>query len=161
MDELDPHAECEGAPGLAAMRSAPGVHLSMSSFVRMGRWRVARGGRIHCEIPTARLDAAWSRHDDPQRQAISRAFQPAAARPPRRRGSVFRRRSTTMSARMVRDVIEACQGHAVPEGSNRRKCSSLRMRCLTESLDEVRALSHVLSGADATPHFTPSPPYKA
>ena len=40
------------------------------ALVAFGGWRVARGGHISCEVPTARLDLVWSGHDDARRRSI-------------------------------------------------------------------------------------------
>jgi tRNA A-37 threonylcarbamoyl transferase component Bud32/tetratricopeptide (TPR) repeat protein len=130
-------------------RHALGVGVSVAIIlVAIGGWRVARGGRIHCEIPTARLDAAWSRLDDSRRQAIHRAFTAS--------GRATAETSWQRVSKALDDYvgpwsamyIDACEATHV-RGEQSAEVLDVRMSCLAENLDEVRALANVLSTADA------------
>jgi len=117
-------------------------------LVAGGGWRVARAGRIHCEVPTARLEAAWSGHDDSRRQTIHRAFV-ASGRP-------TAELSWARVAKALDDYVrqwsamyvETCEATHV-RGDQSAEVLDLRMSCLAENLEDARVLTSVLSTADA------------
>lgn len=116
--------------------------------IAFGGWRVARGGRINCTAPADRLAAAWSSHDDSRRQMIHRAFTAT--------GSANAEASWQRMAQMLDDYVakwsamyvDTCEATHV-RGEQSGEVLDLRMSCLRENLDEVRALTDVLQQADA------------
>jgi tetratricopeptide (TPR) repeat protein/tRNA A-37 threonylcarbamoyl transferase component Bud32 len=126
------------------------VALSLSlavMIVALGGWRVARGGHIECTIPNSRLDAIWSGRDDLRRQAVHRAFA-ASGRPTAE--TSWERVSKALDD-YIRNwstmYVETCEAtHARGEQSS--EVLDLRMACLNDNLDQVRALTHVLATAD-------------
>ena len=129
-------------------RRALGAGVSVAiMLVAIGGWRVARGGRIHCEVPTPRLDAAWSGHDDSRRQAIHRAFT-ASGRATAE--TSWQRVATALDeyvSRWSAMYVDTCEATHV-RGEQSAEVLNLRMSCLAENLDDTRALTNVLSAAD-------------
>ena len=117
------------------------------ALVAFGGWRVARGGHISCAVPAARLEAAWSGHDDARRQSIHRAF--AAT------GRATAETSWQRVSRVLDDYVgqwsamyvETCEATHV-RGEQSGEVLDLRMSCLADNLDQVRALTNVLGSAD-------------
>ena len=118
-------------------------------LVALGGWRVARAGRIDCVAPTGRLDAIWSGRDDPRRQSIDRAF--AASGLPTADTS-WQRASKALDdyiSKWSTMYVETCEATHV-RGEQSSEVLDLRMSCLNDNLDQVRALTHVLMTAQAT-----------
>jgi tetratricopeptide (TPR) repeat protein/tRNA A-37 threonylcarbamoyl transferase component Bud32 len=123
-----------------------GIGLAIA-LLGLGGWRAARGNRISCEVPTARLADIWSGHDDAHRQAIHRAFA-ATGRP-------TAETSWQRFSRFLDDYVHAwsamyvdsCEATHV-RGEQSGEVHDLRMECLNDQLDRVRALTTVLTGAD-------------
>jgi tetratricopeptide (TPR) repeat protein len=118
------------------------------ALVALGGWRVARGGHVSCEIPAARLEAAWSGRDDARRQSIHRAF--AAT------GRATAETSWQRVSRVLDDYISqwsamyvgTCEATHV-HGEQSGEVLDLRMSCLADNLDQVRALTNVLASAES------------
>ncbi len=116
--------------------------------VALGAWRAARGGRIQCSVPTARLEAAWSGRDDPRRQSIHRAFA-ASGRPTAE--TSWQRVSKVLDdyvGQWSAMYVETCEATHV-RGEQSADVLDLRMSCLNDNIDQVRALTDVLANADA------------
>ncbi len=133
-------------PRRRAVGTSVGLALALVAF---GGWRAARGGRISCQAPAARLAAAWSGHDDARRQSIHRAFV-APGRP-----SV--ETSWHRVSRALDDYVGKWSGMYVDtceathlRGEQSGEVLDLRMTCLNDNLDQVQALTTVLAGADST-----------
>jgi tetratricopeptide (TPR) repeat protein len=130
-------------------RRALGAGVSVAiMLVALGGWRVARGGRISCAVPSARLDAAWSGRDDSRRQSVHRAFvasgRPTAEISWQRVAKALDDYMSQWSAMYV----ATCEATHV-RGEQSGEVLDLRMSCLTENLDDVKALTSVLGQADA------------
>jgi tRNA A-37 threonylcarbamoyl transferase component Bud32/tetratricopeptide (TPR) repeat protein len=118
-------------------------------LIALGGWRVARGDHINCAAPAGRLAAAWSPHDDSRRQMVHRAFTAS--------GGANAEASWQRVAQMLDEYVgkwsamyvETCEATHV-RGEQSADVLDLRMSCLGENLDEVRALTDVLKQADAT-----------
>ena len=131
-------------------RRALGATISLAiTLFALGGWRAARGGRISCQVPAARLDAAWSGRDDSRRESVHRAFT-ASGRPTA--DTSWQRVSKALDdyvrqwSAMYVDTCEAT--HARGEQSG--EVLDLRMACLNDNIDQVRALTNVLAAADST-----------
>jgi tetratricopeptide (TPR) repeat protein len=115
----------------------------------LGGWRFTRhGGGVTCAVPTERLATAWSGRDDARRQSIRRAFLASG------RASAeasWQGVSTVLDAHIGQwsaMYIQSCEATHV-RGEQSAEVNDLRMSCLNESLDEVRALTDVLVTADS------------
>ena len=129
-------------------RRAIGVGVGIGVLlVALGGWRAARGARVGCAIPADRLGAIWSGQDDARRQSIHRAFT-ASGRP-------TAETSWQRVSRLLDDYVnewsamyvQTCEATHV-RGEQSGEVLDLRMSCLSENLDEVRALTTVLPNAD-------------
>ncbi|HMF43777.1 MAG TPA: serine/threonine-protein kinase [Polyangia bacterium] len=130
-------------------RRAIGVSVGLFALlVAFGGWRVARGAHINCAVPADRLAAVWSGNDDPRRQSIHRAFEasglPTADTSWERVSKVLDDYVHKWSAMYV-DTCEATHVRGEQSG----EVLDLRMSCLAENMDEVGALTTVLTSADA------------
>jgi eukaryotic-like serine/threonine-protein kinase len=131
-------------PRRRALAAATAVAVALVGF---GGWRLARGGQISCAVPAARLEAAWSGRDDARRQSIHRAFA-ATGRP-------TAETSWQRVARVLDDYIgqwaamyvHTCEATHV-RGEQSGEVLDLRMSCLADNLDQVRALTNVLGSVD-------------
>ena len=139
---------------LAKGRERPGRRVLGASvslailLLALGGWRVARGGRISCAAPDARLGAAWTGKQDARRETVHRAFtssgRPAAETSWQRVAKVLDDYIGQWSAMYV----ETCEATHV-RGEQSGEVLDLRMSCLNDNLDQVRALTNVLASADA------------
>ncbi|HXU00296.1 MAG TPA: serine/threonine-protein kinase [Polyangia bacterium] len=148
MDELIRGlARGRGAPRRRAIGAGATVAVIL---IALGGWRVARGDHIRCVVPAGRLAAAWSsRDDDVRRQAIHRAFT-ASGHPTA--DATWRRLTQLLDdyvARWSATYVETCEATHL-HGEQSSEALDLRMSCLRENLDEVRALTEVLLQADST-----------
>jgi len=139
------------AKGRAApRRRAVGAVTAVSvMLIALGGWRAARGDRISCVVPRARLAAAWSGHDDARRAAIHGAFR-ASGRPTAE--TSWERASQLLDDYVTRwsaMYVETCEATHV-RGEQSADVLDLRMSCLGENLDEVRALTDVFIQADVS-----------
>jgi tetratricopeptide (TPR) repeat protein len=126
---------------------AAGVVIAL---LTAGAWRLGAARRVSCAAPADRLAAVWPAGDDsnPRRQAVRRAFLasglPTADAAWRRVAAALDEYTAQWSAMYV----GACEATHV-RGDQSAEVLDLRMRCLDETLDGVRALTEVLSRADA------------
>jgi eukaryotic-like serine/threonine-protein kinase len=129
--------------------TALGVTMA-ALLLSIGGWRLAAARRISCAVPEDRVAGAWAPADekDPRRQAVHRAFA-ATGRP-------SAETSWQRVSRVLDDYIkgwsamyvQTCEAtHA--RGEQSAAVLDLRMSCLSDNLDQVRALTNVLAGADA------------
>jgi serine/threonine protein kinase len=112
-------------------------------------WRLARGERFACSVPEQRVAAAWSADDasDPRRQTIRAAFL-ATGRPSAE--TSWRRLSATLDEYVGAwnaMYLQACEATNV-RGEQSPEVLDLRMSCLADNLDQVRALTDALAMAD-------------
>jgi tetratricopeptide (TPR) repeat protein len=135
--------------GRAAPRlRAVGAGISLTVLlVALGGWRVARGARMSCAVPEARLGAAWSGREDTRRLVVHRAFT-ASGRPTAE--TSWQRVSRLLDEYIggwSSMYIETCEATHV-RGEQSADVLDLRMSCLNDNLDQVRALTNVLASAD-------------
>ena len=120
-------------------------------LLSLGGWRLAAGRHVSCAVPKDRLAAVWLPGDEshPRRQAIHRAFatsgRPTAETVWQRVAKALDDYTTQWSAMHV----QTCEATHV-RGEQSGEVLDLRMGCLTDTLDGVRALTEVLSRADGT-----------
>jgi eukaryotic-like serine/threonine-protein kinase len=111
-----------------------------------GGWRLSHRPRFDCNPPADRIAAAWAteRANDPRRLAVERALVTTGKTDAL---EAWRRISTTLDTyiekwrAMYRETCEATH----TRGEQSEEVLDLRMRCLNDSLDDVRALVDVLS----------------
>ena len=116
-----------------------------------GGWRLAHGNRFVCAVPKDRVGAAWAPGDitDARRQSIQRAF---AASGRATADTSWQRVSNVLDAYMTAwstMYLQTCEATHV-RGEQSADVLDLRMACLNDNLDQVRALTNVLATADAT-----------
>ena len=115
-----------------------------------GAFRLGYGNRFACAVPKDRADAVWAAGDaqNPRRQAIHGAF--AASRRPTAETS-WERLSRVLDDYMTdwnAMYLQACEATHV-RGEQSSEVLGLRMSCLYDNLDQVRALTDALKTADA------------
>jgi serine/threonine protein kinase len=129
-------------------RRAIGASIGLAVvLVAAGGWRAAAGTHIRCGVPIDRLASAWSGRDDARRQSIHRAFR-LSNRP--NAESAWQRVARTLDdyvQRWSEKYVQTCEATHV-RGEQSSEALDLRMACLNDNLDQVRALSGVLAGAD-------------
>jgi tetratricopeptide (TPR) repeat protein len=107
------------------------------------------GHRITCTLPRDRLAAVWMPGDDadPRRAAIHRAFiatgRPMAETSWQRVAHAFDEHVTAWAA----TYLQTCEATHL-RGEQSAEVLDLRMSCLAENLDQIRALTDVLVTAD-------------
>ena len=119
------------------------------ALLTAGAWRMGAARRVSCAVPPDRLAGAWTAgvEKDPRREAIHRAFL-ATGRA--NAETSWQRASRALDAyvgqwsAMYTQTCEAT--HA--RGEQSAEVLDLRMSCLGENLDQVRALTDVLMSAD-------------
>jgi eukaryotic-like serine/threonine-protein kinase len=120
-------------------------------LLSLGGWRLASARRVSCAAPKDRLAGAWIAGDEqnPKREAVHRAFtatgRPAAETAWQRVASALDDYVGKWSAMYV----QACEATNV-RGEQSGEILDLRMSCLGENLDAVRALTDVLVAGDAS-----------
>jgi tetratricopeptide (TPR) repeat protein len=120
-----------------------------SLLVGLGGWRVARGARVNCAVPFERLATAWSGHDDARRQSIHHAFSAS--------GRASAETSWQRASKLLDDYIgqwsamyvDTCEATHV-RGEQSPEVLDLRMTCLNDGVDQVRALTNVFASADSS-----------
>ena len=131
-------------------RRASGLAIAMAALLlSLGAWRLAAARRVSCAVPAERLAAAWipGEESDPRRQAIHRAFA-TSGRPSAE--TAWQRVSKALDeyvSQWSTMYVQTCEATHV-RGEQSGEVLDLRMRCLGENLDEVRALTDVLVRAD-------------
>src|SRR5262249_26331060 len=105
--------------------------------------------RLSCAVPGDRLASAWVATDqlDPRRQAIQRAFaktgRPGAATSWQRVSAMLDRYIGQWSAMYV----QTCEATHV-RGEQSAEVLDLRMACLSDNLDQVRAFTDLFVAGD-------------
>jgi eukaryotic-like serine/threonine-protein kinase len=131
-------------------------HISVAAagcavlLLSVGGWRLAHRNRIECVIPQDRVSGAWSGETgDPRRESIHRAF--AASR--RATAETSWERLSKVLDEYVRSwsamYLKTCEATHV-RGEQSAEVLDLRMSCLNDNLDQVRALTDALMAADGT-----------
>jgi eukaryotic-like serine/threonine-protein kinase len=147
MDELLAKLE-QGRTRLRRRVSVVAVGFA-ALVVSAGAWKIARGNRFVCEIPRERMAAAWAPNDamDLRRQSIRRAF---AASVRATAETSWDRLSKVLDEHMndwSAMYVQTCEATNI-----RREQSTavldLRISCLNDNLDQVRALTDALVTAD-------------
>jgi tetratricopeptide (TPR) repeat protein len=115
-----------------------------------GGWRLARGNRLACVLPKDRVAEAWAVGDpsDHRRQSIHRTFAAsgrATAQTSWERLSKVLDEYVTAWSTMY---LQTCEATHV-RGEQSAEVLDLRMTCLGDNLDQVRALTDALATADA------------
>jgi tetratricopeptide (TPR) repeat protein len=114
-------------------------------------WQLTHGSRLTCTVPEHRVAAAWAanRTAEPRRQAIHRAF---AASGRDSAETSWQRLSKTLDDYMQgwsAMYLETCEATHL-RGEQSAELLDLRMSCLADNLDQVRALTDALMTADQT-----------
>jgi tetratricopeptide (TPR) repeat protein len=125
---------------------AVGVAVAMFGIVA---WRLAPSRRFDCKLPTDRLAAVWSPGDpsDKRRESL-RAAVLASGHP--EATTIWAQVSSKLDeyvGRWSSMYKETCEATHI-RGEQSEEVLDLRMRCLNENLDEVRAMTDVLATTD-------------
>jgi len=121
----------------------------MAALVAAGAWRLAHANRFVCAVPQDRLAVAWAPGDaaDPRRQSIHRAF---AASGRATAETSWQRVSKVLDDYMTAwkaMYLQTCEATHV-RGEQSAEVLDLRMSCLNDNLDQVRALTDAFVTAD-------------
>jgi len=135
-----------------AQRRFTGAGIGLAvALLAFGAWRLSPTRRFDCKPPADRIAAAWSPGDPPDgrrqsiRAAILNSGHPEAT-------SIWGELSSALDtyvgkwSAMYKETCEATH----LRGEQSEEVLDLRMRCLNENLDEVRATTDVLLTADRT-----------
>ena len=137
-------------------RSRPRRRATLSAavlaivVVAASGWRLARGERFACAVPTERTAAAWSADDasHPRRATIHAAFLASG----RQSAELSWQRLSATLDEYLRAwnamYLQACEATHV-RGEQSAEVLDLRMSCLADNLYQVRALTDALAMADA------------
>ena len=128
-----------------ALAAANGVTLVASAG-----WRLARGEGVACSVPKERVATAWAIDDGnhPRRRAIQKAFLASGRESAE---TSWQRLSSTLDEHMrawSAMYVQTCEATHV-RGEQSAEVLDLRMSCLNDNLDQVRALTETLTTADA------------
>jgi len=119
------------------------------ALLSAGAWRVARGNRFACVVPNDRVGAVWSGDaSDLRRQSIHRAFTAS--------GRATAETSWERVSKVLDDYMRAwgamyvqtCEATHI-QGEQSAEVLDLRMSCLNDNLDQVRALTDAFVTADS------------
>ena len=115
-----------------------------------GAWRLGHGNRVDCAAPRDRIAAVWApaAAGDARRQAIHRAF---AASGRATAEMSWQRLSKVLDDYMnawAASYVDTCEATHV-RGEQSGEVLDLRMSCLADGMDQVRALTDALANADA------------
>jgi eukaryotic-like serine/threonine-protein kinase len=133
-----------------AQRRLTGVAVGFAvALLGIGAWRLSPARRFDCKPPAERLAAAWSPNDPSDKRhkslhaAVLASGHPEAA-------MIWAQLSSKLDeyvGRWSTMYKETCEATHV-RGEQSEEMLDLRMRCLNENLDEVRAMTDVLTTAD-------------
>jgi serine/threonine protein kinase/Tfp pilus assembly protein PilF len=132
-------------------RRFTGISISLATLLLSGgAWRLAHHTGVACVVPRERVTAAWAAGDaaDPRRQSIHRAFtaggRPTAKTAWERLSKILDEHVTAWSAM----YLQSCEATHV-RGEQSAEVLDLRMSCLNDNLDQVRALTDTIIAADS------------
>jgi tetratricopeptide (TPR) repeat protein len=126
-------------------RASALVAACVIGLATLGGWRLSHARRFDCAPPADRISAAWPVGDshNPRRASIRAALVADGAT----EGETVWQRLSSLLDRYVQEwsVVyrEACEA-TNSRGEQSAEVLDLRMRCLNDNLDEVRALTDVL-----------------
>ena len=126
-------------------RAAIASGVALAVLLTVAGWRVARGGQIACTVPQDRVAAAWSAPE--RRAAVHNAFA-ASGRAGAETG--WQRLAATLDAYLTQwgaMYTQACEA-THRRGEQSAEVLDLRMSCLNDNLEQVRALTDALATAD-------------
>jgi len=132
-------------------RRAVGAVAALAiTLIASAGWRLARGEGIVCSIPKDRVGSAWANDDvtHPRRQTIRKAFLASGRQSVE---TIWQRLSSMLDEHMrawSSMYVQTCEATHV-RGEQSAEVLDLRMSCLGDNLDQVRALTDTLATADA------------
>ena len=127
---------------------AAGLALAL---VTLGAWRLSHARRFDCKLPADRLAAAWAVGDPANAAAPVDSSTRCSPSGGSEAATIWERLSSALDeyiGRWSAMYKETCEATHV-RGEQSDEVLDLRMRCLNENLDEVRALTDVLLTADS------------
>jgi tetratricopeptide (TPR) repeat protein len=118
-------------------------------LISAGTWGVARANKLACRVPAERVAAVWAPGDagNPRRASIRRAFDRSGRATAQ---TSWDRLSTALDGYMnawSAMYLQTCEATHV-RGEQSADVLDLRMSCLGDHLDQVRALTDKLASAD-------------
>jgi len=130
-------------------RAATLAVVSAVAVVALAGWRLAAVRPILCAVPKAKLAAVWSTGNDsgPRRRSVHSAL---ARRGPGGENTwrLVAKALDDYTSQWSAMYVETCEATHL-QGDQSAEVLDLRMSCLRENLDGVRALTDVLARADA------------
>ena len=125
---------------------AVGVALASLS---LSAWRLAAAGRVSCAPPTDRLAAVWPAGDEtsPRRQAVHRALGAGGRPSGETTWQLVAKAIDDYTTQWSAAYVQTCEATHV-RGEQSGEVLDLRMACLSEKLDGVRALTDALARVD-------------
>jgi tetratricopeptide (TPR) repeat protein len=128
-------------------RAAIASGLALVVLMTFAGWRVARGSQITCTVPQDRIAAAWSAPE--RRAAVHNAFTLSGSASSE---TGWQRLAATLDAytnQWAAMYTQACEAtHA--RGEQSAEVLDLRMSCLNDNLEQVRALTEVITADPGT-----------
>jgi serine/threonine protein kinase/tetratricopeptide (TPR) repeat protein len=128
-----------------ALAVAAGV---AATLLLLGGWRLGHHGGVSCAAPADRLAAVWSGHDDARRQSLHRMFMASGRASAETSWRAFSTALDEHLGRWSAMYVDSCEATHL-RGEQSTEVLDLRTSCLTESLDEVRALTDALTAPDS------------
>lgn len=117
-------------------------------LVSLGGWKIARGGRIACEVPQDRLAAAWSgKLGDPRREQIKRVFLASGREQAETSWQRVSAGLDEYASQWRAMYVQTCEATHL-RGEQSAEVLDLRMDCLANNLDQLAALTNTLIAAD-------------
>jgi tetratricopeptide (TPR) repeat protein len=119
-------------------RAAIASGLALVVLMTFAGWRVARGSQITCTAPQARIAAAWSAPE--RRAAVHNAFTSSGHASAETGWQRFAATLDAYTNQWAAMYTQAC-GATHARGEQSAEVLDLRMSCLNDNLDQVRALT--------------------
>ena len=134
--------------------AAVAVGVALASLT-LSAWRLATASHVSCAVPTDRLAAVWPARDEtsPRRQAVHRAITAGARPNAETTWQLVAKAIDDYMAQWSAAYVQTCEATHV-RGEQSGEVLDLRMACLSEKLDGVRALTEVLAAADKATNFS-------
>jgi serine/threonine protein kinase/tetratricopeptide (TPR) repeat protein len=120
----------------------------MAILISAVTWNVARGNRLACAAPVDRTSAVWAAEaGNPRRASIHRAFDATGRATAQTSWDRLSKALDSYMNAWTGMYLQTCEATHV-RGEQSAEVLDLRMSCLNDNLDQVRALTDKLVAAD-------------
>jgi eukaryotic-like serine/threonine-protein kinase len=158
--EVDPNKRFESMDQLLAVLTrgrtslrrralVAGVSVAVAS-IAFGGWRLSQARAFDCAASAEQVAAAWAPDGDDTRRATIRRVMLASGREDAQ--TIWQRLSSTLDEHVARwraMYKESCEATRVRHVQS-EEVFDLRLRCLNQNLDKVRALTDLMTTADTS-----------